>query len=495
MPAIPLPDNTTAWQDRRALILLFCTFAWCYAYFYQGGGWNQNSQFDTVRALVERGTTEITAYAGNTGDVGVIKGKVYANKPPGLAFLGAPFYFAAYHLERGLGLDPASIRQVTLNAHLLTFCTSGLPAVLLVLLLYRHFRRQGATLPEGLWLAAAFGTGSLALPYAGVMMNHLLNACLLFAAWSLLTPALFSRWAALLAGLLSGMAIMTESLAAPAVVLFFFYAAVKRAEVSPLFLLGAALMTGGLLAHNYACFGSPFLNSNSIQADTFQSKGHLFGMLGWPQPVRLFWLTFHPFRGLFLCCPVLLVSLLSMRWSRLVWAVPLETSIPLGIVAYHLLFNMSFNGWTGGWSAGPRYLIPALPFLFSFALPGFRRFRIVAAFLAALSAVLMLSASAVLVMVPGPDQGPPPRFSPAVVCLYQLAAGQVSISTQGILDFAPTFSTDRKWASYNLGELVGLHGVASLIPIGLAFLAFVLLARRLIREGNPRQVVDTRRLS
>src|ERR1035441_3076453 len=235
MPSGPLHDNNSAGQDRRAMILLFCTFTMCYAYFYQGGGWNQNSQFDTVRALVERGTTEITAYAQNTGDVGILRGHVYSNKPPGLAFLGAPVYFAAYHLERGLGLDPSSVWQVTANAHLLTFCTSGLPGVLLVLLLYRHFRRQGATLREGLWLGAAFGVGSLALPFSGVMMNPRGTAPLLFAPWSLLTRDTLSPRAALLAGLLSGMAIMTESLAAPAVALFLVYSALRSRQGFPMF--------------------------------------------------------------------------------------------------------------------------------------------------------------------------------------------------------------------------------------------------------------------
>jgi len=483
MPASPLHRDATGRQDRRALILIFCTFTLCYAYFFQGGGYNQNSHFDTVRALVERGTTEITAYADNTGDIGVVKGRVYSNKPPGLAFLGAPLYFVAYRLERGLGLDPAGAMQVAVNAHLLTFWTSGFPGVVLVLLLYRHFRGQGATPREGLWLAAAFGLGSLGLPYSGVMMNHLLLACLLFAAWSLLIRAPLSRQAALLAGLLSGMAIMTDSLSVPAVVLFFFYVAVRRVQVSPFFLLGAALLTGALLAYNYASFGSPFINNKSIETAAFRTPGHLFGLLDWPQPIRLFWLTFHPFRGLFLCCPVLLVSFLSIRLCRPVWAVPLETAIPLAIVAYHFLFNMSFNGWTGGYGVGPRYLIPALPFLFSFALAGSRRFRIVTAALAALSAAMMVTVSAVLVMVPGPNEGPPPFFSPVRFCLDYLGAGLISVWTTGMLDIRPTFSDDRKWASYNLGELVGLHGVASLIPIGLVLLGFVLLARRLTGES------------
>ncbi len=36
---------------RRALLISAVAFI-SYAYFYQGGGWNQNSRFDLVRAIV-----------------------------------------------------------------------------------------------------------------------------------------------------------------------------------------------------------------------------------------------------------------------------------------------------------------------------------------------------------------------------------------------------------------------------------------------------------
>jgi hypothetical protein len=477
-----MASEAIAQQDRRSLILLFCTFAFCYAFFYQGGGWNQNSHFDTIRALVERRTTEITAYARNTGDVGKVDGRIYSNKPPGLAFLGAPLYFAAYHLERALGLDPAAFRTATFNAQLLTFWTSGVPALVLLLLLFQHFRRAGATSLEGTWLAAAFGIGSLALPYAGVMMNHLLDACLLFAVWHLITRPWVSASIALLAGFLSGLAIMTESLAAPAASLFLLYLAIRNRRAASLFLLGAAPMAAGLLGYNYFCFGTAFLTNATLPSDLFQTEGRLFGMLGWPEPIRLYWLTFQPFRGLFICCPVLLVPLLSMRYaspfsSRRTSAAVLEKVIPLAIVAYHLLFNLSFNGWTGGWCVGPRYLIPALPFLFSFALTGFRRFRFLTILLGAVSALFMVGVSAVLVMIPAPNNGPALPVNPVFFCLRELAAGHLSISTQSILDYVPV--PGRQWASYNLGELLGLHGLASLLPILLVLLAFALLARRL----------------
>ena len=37
-------------------VLLVAVLLVSYAYFYQAGGWNQNSRFALVRAIVERGT-------------------------------------------------------------------------------------------------------------------------------------------------------------------------------------------------------------------------------------------------------------------------------------------------------------------------------------------------------------------------------------------------------------------------------------------------------
>ena len=69
--------------DRVPLRMLAALLFALYAYCFQGGGWNQNSRFDTVRALVEQGRFEITEFASNTGDVSVYQGRVYSNKTPG----------------------------------------------------------------------------------------------------------------------------------------------------------------------------------------------------------------------------------------------------------------------------------------------------------------------------------------------------------------------------------------------------------------------------
>ena len=69
-------------MSRRDMLLVGAALLVAQAYFYQGGGWNQNSRFDLARALVERGGVRIDDYAQNTGDKAVFEGHTYSDKAP-----------------------------------------------------------------------------------------------------------------------------------------------------------------------------------------------------------------------------------------------------------------------------------------------------------------------------------------------------------------------------------------------------------------------------
>src|SRR5262245_58441398 len=130
--------------DRRAIALLLFLSVVAYSYFYQGDGWTLQSHFATIRSLVEHGTFHIAPTFAQTGDVAVIDGRTYSNKPPGLAIVGALPYALISSIERIAGLDLDS-RNVELgNQYLLTFLLCGLPAVAINLTLYWWFRRDGA---------------------------------------------------------------------------------------------------------------------------------------------------------------------------------------------------------------------------------------------------------------------------------------------------------------------------------------------------------------
>ena len=67
---------------KQAILIGVVVFV-SYAYFYPGGGWNQNTRFDLVRAVVERGVLTIDAYQKNTGDKVFKDGHWYSDKAPG----------------------------------------------------------------------------------------------------------------------------------------------------------------------------------------------------------------------------------------------------------------------------------------------------------------------------------------------------------------------------------------------------------------------------
>ena len=67
------------------LVLLFAS----YAYFYQAGGWNQNSRFALVRAITQERVLSIDRFAYSTGDKAAFRGHFYSDKAPGLALSAA----------------------------------------------------------------------------------------------------------------------------------------------------------------------------------------------------------------------------------------------------------------------------------------------------------------------------------------------------------------------------------------------------------------------
>ena len=67
---------------RSAIFTLLFTL---YAYFYQAGGWNQNSRFDLVRAVTNDHAVRIDPYQRNTGDKALYDGHYYSDKAPNLA--------------------------------------------------------------------------------------------------------------------------------------------------------------------------------------------------------------------------------------------------------------------------------------------------------------------------------------------------------------------------------------------------------------------------
>src|SRR5215471_13463016 len=142
---------STAAHRRLVFLLGLATFL-SFLYFYEGGGWNQNSRFDLVRSITERHTLQIDAYHENTQDKAHFRGHYYSDKAPGQVFLAVPFALAARPVLRLVGIDPTSARGEFWLSYLVTAWAVALPTALSGVCLYFLALRFG-----GSATGAAFG--------------------------------------------------------------------------------------------------------------------------------------------------------------------------------------------------------------------------------------------------------------------------------------------------------------------------------------------------
>jgi hypothetical protein len=463
-PSSPAPQRPAR---RRALFLFVLTFV-TYAWFFGGGGWNQNAHFDLTRALVERQTFHIDGYRVNSGDIGWsnVSGAwhAYSNKPPGLPFLAAIPYAALYSLERAFHIPIDSWLWMTINVYLLTLivcasCGAGI-AVLLFLWARRHVDDRSAI---GVALIGAFGT--IVLPYSTLFFSPVPAAFFLLLAFVVIDdrPAL--------AGAAAGIAGMCFYICIPAAAVL----AIAARRNAWKFVL-AGLPFGVLLAwYHTVCFGAPWRTSLE-SAQNFTERGLLLGLFrNSPTRAALWGLTFSEYRGLFFVSPVLLLALLGawrMRRRR-------DVAVILSIFAIFLLLVASFNGWEGGSSFGPRHILPAIPLL---VLPlTFVRGRWLIA-PAIFSVAINLLATAI-------DPSPPGGIQRPVRDFY-LPQREVSINRQSVDELLPNHlyrqgSRQSHWASFNLGELVfGAGSRASIAPIVLWMVVGSALALKRSRDSQ-----------
>lgn len=444
--------RTSAW------LLGVCSFV-AYAYFFQGFGWNQNAHYATMRCIVEHGSPEITPLAGFTGDVSYAGDRIFSNKPPGLALLGTPFYFGIDRVERHFGLDVNEPRVVAYSQHLLSIVLCALPGAALVVMVYYALLRQPISQVQALGLAGAFAFGSLIWPYTGLLMSHVMTAALLLGAWLCITGDWSTR-KIVLAGTLLGAAMLCEVLIWPASLLFVLYVLWRRSNLREVTAFAAGPLAACLILalYNRWAFGRIITIGILHTRSQFKSPDLFLGMFGWPDLRRLYWITFHPLRGMFLTTPLLLVPVLGLLRIFDVRSLRISADklLALAIIAYHVLFEMCYYSWTGGYGTGIRFLVPVIALAYLFAPAGLRAMPMVSIVLLSVSVVMMLAITSVLVTVPANESGEPIGHVPIWTAMRNLMNGRVA---QGE-------------GAYNVGMLLGLQGPVSALPVIAVVAAF-----------------------
>jgi hypothetical protein len=517
------------WPPRAAWIVALLVLG-VYAYFYNGAADNHNARLNSIWTFVEPGPHRWTlrmdpfmlapARGMNTVDYARYGGHYYPNKAPGTQLLGVAVYLPLYLVERALGLDPTAAPVTYVNAYLINLGVTVVPVALSAV----WFCLLALRLGGGRWRVALAATVTL---YLGTMMfthstqlwGHTTVAACVVMILHHLSEATRRDWG--LTGLWAGLAVVVEYqamfivLVLLAVALGHGLAGLRgggraapwlawRRALAPL----AWVALGGLgplavfLLYHRLCFGSWWVIASHYQNAEFAEQGRFLGMFGRPTLAALWGLTCSSYRGLFYSAPVLLPAVAGFWYgwrqghSRLLWWMAVGTAVVT------LLGIAGFNGWHGGASFGPRYLIGCLPCL-ALGLVWLHDQRVWRVVWRALFAVSLLIMVAFASVSPG-DVLEGPRERQPVLAVLAYFARQEFTPLRGMPirnDWVPLYVEGRRFppaveplVAFNLGNLLGLRGFASLLPLA-AFVAgcgwWLSWTLRRVPDGPPAATTAT----
>jgi hypothetical protein len=480
---------------RRALLIGVIAFI-SYAYFYQGGGWNQNSRFDLVRAILEGRTLRIDAYRDNTGDRAIVGGHYYSDKAPGLALLAVPIVAAARTLLRVANVNPESPRSLVAESYFATVFAVGLPAAMACAFLFLLALRLGSTVDGAVFACMVMALGTPVWAYATLFWGHALaGACLVFAFAAAVrlsngTSSKSEFFLGLIIGGTAGWATVTEYPAAPASAVMAVFGLSqawsggwsRRLRLAGGIVISALGCMGVLLAYQYSAFGSAFHPGYSYypaRSFPWMKAGYLG--LTYPRVDVMWELLFGCRRGLLLLAPILAAVPFGLHS---LWKQPATRAAALAaafVAAYYFLFNASFSGWYGGWSYGPRYMAAGIPLACIGLASNWDKLKsrskalfILVAIYGGVSSLIAVSTTA-----QPPDVIPCPL---PPVLWSEFWTGHLAVNRLSMLTSAEGLSGTT--GSFNLAQLGGLHGLKSLLPLLMIWGIGIVLWSRMNRKES-----------
>ena len=301
---------------------------------------------------------------GDTQDKSSYNGHYYSDKAPGLSFVAAPFYLAIKGIASIAGINP----DLKTTMFILRFICVSIPSLFIFMILNRLLNSLAPSENSGLY-ALFLVLGTNLFTYSTLFMSHILAAFLCLLSFYLLykTESKISPWLTFLSGIISGFAILSEYPVALIVFILIFYSyfQLKSIKCALLFCTGILIPTAILMYYNYACFGSPFSTGYHHKTDALHAIYHSQGFVGfiYPKLGSIASILFSPSKGLLFYSPFLVFSTagyihIFKKRKMITWVWPGLLIPPAYIIAIS-----SFVDWPGGWTVGPRHLVPALPFL------------------------------------------------------------------------------------------------------------------------------------
>jgi hypothetical protein len=400
-------------------------------------GWAQMAHFSQVRAFAD-GEAQIDRWHWETNDKAYVDGHFYSVKSPGVAALATPLYIAleavggeklarsavdnversdhskwhphdvvpletyGFDAERGQRVEQR-VQQSTPIVWALTLLASVIPAILLLL----GVRWAADRFQPGYGTAAAItlGLATIVMTFAAEFFSHVISAGLGFAAFLILMrerDGAPSRLMVAGAGLLAGLAVTFEFQTGLLGIVLFVYALSRRTDLPRrAAAYGAGAIAGALptLGFNFWAFGDPLKLAYSDAVVAPGVSGHevlglnsegFFGITAPRLDGALDLLLAG--RGLLVLTPIVVmcvagVLMMRSRGDRA------EANVILAVAAVYFIYNSGYWLPFGGGTPGPRFLMPALPFLALGLATAYRRLPALTLGLAIPSAMFMVVGS------------------------------------------------------------------------------------------------------
>jgi hypothetical protein len=363
-------------QVRKDALLIFCLLTIVFAYFYQDGGWNGNSRFGLIFAIVRERRLTIDSFHDKpdteTQDKAYFNGHYYSDKAIGPALVGAVFYIPMYWVKQTFNRLSQSTAMI-----ILTFLVIGLPSAIAGSLLYILCLYLSRSRLRAFLVTLIITLGTMYFPYSISFFSHQFTSSLLFSAFFMLfflkaKPGLWKNWYFFLIGLLLGMALISEYPTIAiilALVIYYLIILWRNPTYRHFYPIGLTMVGGAIpvfiqLVYNKLCFGSFFSTGYANLSNEYFSSSMGQGLMGihWPDLKVLFYMTFHPTMGVFWESPALLLSIIGAVFLFIDRRYRIEAILVMWIIGSYFVIMSGYYMWWGGYSLGPRHIIPVLPF-------------------------------------------------------------------------------------------------------------------------------------
>lgn len=316
------------------------------------------SRYVLSAAIWDDHTFDLTSHEAELAvDKVEIDGELRSDKAPLQPVLAAP----VYGIYRAAGGEPSTAHRIHGNLGLwwVTLWSSVIPFAAVLVMMRRL--AVAAVGNAALSASVALGFGTLMLPYAAELYGHLSATALVFGMWLVVRDRALTATRLLIAGLLGGAAIATEYQTA-LVVAVVVLALLRRADKKLVWLaLGASVPLLLLALYQWIAFGDPTTIPYMLKAQ------HQHGIVGISVPSPRYVISiFVGRKGLISTGPSAILAVAGAIWALTRQRGAVRRDAIVALAAFAGLLWVQSGGSDppyGGESVGPRYLIPALPFL------------------------------------------------------------------------------------------------------------------------------------